>query len=118
VHLLGRRPYATLPGYCKAFDVALLPFVKNDLTEHANPLKLREYLAAGVPVVATDIPEAAALAGDGVFLADGPDAFVAGVTEALAVGPGPARARSHTMARESWDEKVADIENLLLELKP
>ena len=118
VHLLGRRPYATLPGYCKAFDVALLPFVKNALTEHANPLKLREYLAAGLPVVSTDIPEAVAIADRGVWLAGGADAFVARVGEALAAGAGPDRARSAAMARESWDEKVGDIENLLLELKP
>src|SRR5439155_9087354 len=75
VHFLGRKPYAALPGYCKAFDVALLPFVKNELTENANPLKLREYLAAGLPVVATDIPEARALAGHGVLLAQTPADF-------------------------------------------
>lgn len=114
----GRRPYAALPAYCKAFDVALLPFVKNELTENANPLKLREYLAAGLPVVSTDIPEAAALAAHGVWLAGAPDAFVARAREALAAGPGPDRARSESMARESWDHKVGDIENLLLELKP
>ncbi len=117
VHFLGRKPYAALPGYCKAFDVALLPFVKNELTENANPLKLREYLAAGLPVVSTDIPEARAIAERGVYLADGTDAFVTRVGEALSAGAGPDRARSDAMARESWDEKVADIETLLLELK-
>jgi glycosyltransferase involved in cell wall biosynthesis len=118
VHFLGRKPYAELPAYCKAFDVALLPFVKNELTDNANPLKLREYLAAGLPVVSTDIPEAAALADRGVYLADGPDAFVAAAAQALAAGAGPDPARSAAMARESWDAKVADIETLLLELKP
>lgn len=118
VHLLGRRPYAALPGYCKAFDVALLPFVKNALTENANPLKLREYLAAGLPVVSTDLPEAVAVAERGVFLADGADAFVTRVGEALQAGAGPNRARSDAMALESWDHKVAAIENHLLELKP
>jgi glycosyltransferase involved in cell wall biosynthesis len=115
VHLLGRRPYERLPGYCKAFDVALLPFVKNELTVSANPLKLREYLAAGLPVVATDIPEARALAGRGVLLADGPQSFVAQVGEALRVR-GPSRDRSQEMARESWDDKVAEIEERLLSL--
>jgi glycosyltransferase involved in cell wall biosynthesis len=118
VHLLGRKPYAALPGYCKAFDVALLPFIKNALTENANPLKLREYLAAGLPVVATDIPEAVAVAERGVYLADSPDAFVTRVGEALAAGAGPDRARSLAMKRESWDEKVAQIEQLLMELQP
>jgi glycosyltransferase involved in cell wall biosynthesis len=118
VHFLGRKPYAALPGYCKAFDVALLPFLKNELTENANPLKLREYLAAGLPVVSTDIPEAKAVAERGVYLADGADAFVTRVGEALSGGAGPNRARSDAMARESWDEKVADIETLLMELKP
>ena len=118
VHFLGRKPYASLPGYCKAFDVALLPFVKNELTDNANPLKLREYLAAGLPVVSTNIPEAVAVADCGVYLADSSDAFVTRVGEALAAGAGPDRARSDAMARESWDHKVKDIENLLLELKP
>ncbi len=118
VHLLGRRPYDALPAYCKAFDVALLPFVKNALTEHATPLKLREYLAAGLPVVATDIPEAAALADRGVLTAADGDAFLRRVGEALADGGGPDPARSAAMAREGWDDKVAEIENLLLELKP
>jgi len=95
-----------------------LPFVKNELTENANPLKLREYLAAGLPVVSTDIPEAKAVAERGVYLADGADAFVTRVGEALSGGAGPNRARSDAMARESWDDKVADIETLLMELKP
>jgi glycosyltransferase involved in cell wall biosynthesis len=118
VHFLGRKPYAELPAYCKAFDVALLPFVKNELTINANPLKLREYLAAGLPVVSTDIPEAAALADRGVYLADGPEAFVAAAAQALHAGAGPDPARSAAMARESWDAKVADIETLLMELNP
>ncbi|HEY2744491.1 MAG TPA: glycosyltransferase [Polyangia bacterium] len=118
VHFLGRKPYAQLSGYCKAFDVALLPFIKNELTENANPLKLREYLAAGLPVVSTDIPEAVAVAERGVYLADGADAFVTRVGEALQECAGPDRARSDAMARESWDAKVADIETLLMELRP
>jgi glycosyltransferase involved in cell wall biosynthesis len=116
VHLLGRKPYQALPGYCKAFDVALLPFIKNELTENANPLKLREYLAAGLPVVSTDIPEAVALADKGVYLARDSSEFVDGVKRALADGAGPSRARSEAMSGESWDAKVAEIETKLLRL--
>ncbi len=57
VHMLGRKPYSELPAYCKGFDVAINPFKLNRLTLNANPLKIREYLAAGLPVVSTDIPE-------------------------------------------------------------
>jgi glycosyltransferase involved in cell wall biosynthesis len=115
VHFLGRKPYTQLPGYCKGFDVALLPFVKNALTENANPLKLREYLAAGLPVVATDIPEARALAHHGVLLARTPADFPPLVGKALN-NRGPNRMRSESMARESWDDKVAEIEERLLSL--
>src|SRR5206468_9422728 len=55
VRLLGRKPYAELPRYCKGFDAAVLPFKVNTLTLRANPLKIREYLAAGLPVVATPL---------------------------------------------------------------
>src|SRR3977135_221725 len=57
IRVLGRKPYAELPRYAKAFDVALMPFKVNELTLAANPLKVREYLAAGLPVVSTAIPE-------------------------------------------------------------
>ncbi len=116
VHFLGRRDYDELPGYCKGFDVALLPFVKNQLTENANPLKLREYLAAGLPVVSTDIPEAVALADKGVYLAGSTESFVDGVKAALAAGAGPSRERSMAMSMESWDAKVEEIEDKLLRL--
>jgi glycosyltransferase involved in cell wall biosynthesis len=54
---LGEKRYDDLPAYCKALDVALIPFVRSELTLNCNPLKLYEYLAAGLPVVSTAIPE-------------------------------------------------------------
>ena len=113
VHVLGRRPYAELPGCCRAFDVALLPFVVDELTWSASPLKLREYLAAGLPVVSTDLPEARALA-PWVHAANG-DQFVAAVGRALVepTAPEARAARSQAMAGETWDHKVAEIEAAL-----
>lgn len=53
VHLLGQRPVDQLGNYLQAFDIGLIPFVKNDLTAGIYPLKINEYLALGVPVVST-----------------------------------------------------------------
>lgn len=56
IHLLGPRPYDSLPGYIKAFDVCLLPNVLNEYTKFMFPMKYFEYLSAGKPVVMTPLP--------------------------------------------------------------
>ncbi len=113
VHLLGRRSYQALPGYCKMFDVAILPFVVNELTIAANPLKLREYLAAGLPVVATPLPEVKRLEGL-VRLARTAEEYIAEIEGLLAAGRrGPRLADSHRMDQESWDDKVDELSGYL-----
>lgn len=106
VHLLGRVPYADLPAYCKGFDVAINPFRISELTLNANPLKVREYLAAGLPVVSTAIPEVEVL-GQCRIAADA-DGFVREVAAALAQ-PGPSAARSEAMRSESWGARLEEI---------
>jgi glycosyltransferase involved in cell wall biosynthesis len=107
IHFLGRKPYASLPGYCRAFDVALNPFKVNELTLNANPLKVREYLAAGLPVVSTDIPEVRKV---GLCkLATSTEDFVRKVDECLEEGGGPRRERAQRIFHESWDARVEEI---------
>jgi glycosyltransferase involved in cell wall biosynthesis len=113
VHLPGRVPYADLPGYCKGFDAALIPFPVSEVTLNANPLKAREYLAAGLPVVSTPIPEVEVL-GE-CRIAGDPDAFIAEVEASLAE-PGPSAARSKRMKDEAWDARLAEIEELIFSL--
>jgi glycosyltransferase involved in cell wall biosynthesis len=113
VHLLGHRPYERLPEFLRGFDVALLPFVNNELTVNANPLKLREYLAAGLPVIASPIPEVAQYAGL-VALASTAEEYEREIDAVLKKGEsGPSADRSARMASESWDAKVIAIEELL-----
>src|SRR4051812_7033095 len=103
VHFLGRKTYGELPGYCKAFDVALMPFTVNELTLNANPLKVREYLAAGLPVVSTDIPEVRKV---GLCkIASNPEDMARKVDECLAEGSGPSRERAQKIFHESWDAR-------------
>jgi len=106
VHLLGRKPFATLPGYSKGFDVALNPFPISEVTLNANPLKVREYLAAGLPVVSTRIPEVEVLGQ--CRIADDSEAFIREIEAALAE-PGPKAARSESMRQESWEGRVGEV---------
>lgn len=106
VRLLGRKPYEDLPGYCKGFDVALMPFRINRLTVNANPLKVREYLAAGLPVVSTAIPEVAALRT--CRIASTHAEFISHVGAAL-LDPGPKRERSESVRDQSWSNRAAAI---------
>lgn len=115
VHFLGRKPYAELPAYCKGFDVALNPFAINELTLAANPLKVREYLAAGLPVVSTDIPEVRVLP-DCLVGSDHKD-FIAKIEDAIA-DPKPREAVSDAIAHESWDAKVDELRELMAAQMP
>jgi len=113
VHLLGPRPYASLPSYLAAFDVALIPFTRDPVTAAADPIKVYEYLAAGVPVVATDLPALRRL-GHVVRLAESAAAFVAQVEAALRAGRQAGRAeRQAEAARHSWASRFERLAALL-----
>ncbi|CAN5342975.1 glycosyltransferase family 1 protein [soil metagenome] len=114
IHFLGRKPYAELPAYCKGFDVALNPFTINELTLAANPLKVREYLAAGLPVVSTDIPEVRVL--DDCLVGTDHDDFIAKIEQALA-HPKPRKEVSDAIAHESWEAKIDELRAILAELQ-
>jgi glycosyltransferase involved in cell wall biosynthesis len=116
VKLLGRKPYESLPQYLKGFDVGIIPFVLNELTRNVNPIKLREYLSAGLPVVSSDIPEVARYVksngelANACTVATAHEDFDAAVAHALATdSPFARRARSTAMLAETWERKVAAL---------
>jgi glycosyltransferase involved in cell wall biosynthesis len=113
VHVLGRKKYEELPGYCKAFDVALMPFRINELTLNANPLKVREYLAAGLPVVSTPIPEVEVLGQ--CRIAGTTETFIHEIETAL-TDPGPQLDRSEAIRSESWASRLDTIRAQVAEL--
>jgi glycosyltransferase involved in cell wall biosynthesis len=109
VHLLGQRTHDELPAYCKGFDVGLVPYRIDDEVKFINPLKLREYLSAGVPVVSTAMPEVAPYA-HLCHVAHTPDGAVAAIERALGEGDPSARARrSAAMTGETWQGRVEAI---------
>lgn len=103
VHLTGPVPYAALPSWLAGIDAALMPFARNRATEFISPTKTLEYFAARKPVVSTGIADVVADFGDAVYVADGAEAFVAAVREALHAAPERLeRGTEHARGR-SWD---------------
>lgn len=103
VHLLGRREYEQVPGYMAAADVLVMPWNRNVWIQACNPVKLKEYLAVGRPIVSTPFPELARYEGL-VEVADAAAGFSAAIGRALAnpPDPGPGRAR---VVQETWSAK-------------
>jgi UDP-galactopyranose mutase len=118
IHYLGQKAYADLPAYLSGWQVALMPFALNDATRFISPTKTPEYLAAGCPVVSTQITDVARTYGDvnGVFLTDGPKAFVQACDEALGLaksGQSWTMAADETLARSSWDATFQSMSDLV-----
>ena len=113
VHLLGRRTHELLPAYCKGFSVGLVPYRIDDQVQFINPLKLREYLAAGLPVVSTAMPEVTAL-GDLAHVFATADEAVGIIEHAIATDSPVARiARSAALTSSGWPARIARTAQLV-----
>ncbi|WP_043631009.1 glycosyltransferase [Nonomuraea candida] len=109
VHWLGFRPYSVIPAYGSGFDVAIMPWLDNDWIKHANPIKLKEFLALGLPVVSTAFGELAHYAGR-VRAAATHEEFVAAIRTSLAEGPPqPPEALRASLAEASWAARAAAL---------
>ncbi|HTR51488.1 MAG TPA: glycosyltransferase [Kofleriaceae bacterium] len=114
VYLLGQKRHDELPAYCKAFAVGMIPYRNDERMAFVNPLKLREYLSAGLPVVSTDVPEVARYVHLGVRVARDAATFISAIEHALAEDHAGARARrSAAMVAETWASRVADVTRAL-----
>ena len=108
IYLLGRRSYQQLPSVLRAADAGLIPYARNELTNSIFPMKVYEYLAAGLPVVATPLPALAevpevATAADAAGIATLLDL-------ALAEDDPQRRAeRSRDAAAHSWEQRLQEI---------
>jgi glycosyltransferase involved in cell wall biosynthesis len=113
VRLLGPRSYADLPAYLGAMDVGLIPFRQDPVTYHADPIKAYEYLAAGLPVVATGLPALQRL-DHVVRLADSSHSFVHQIQAALAEGRDTrGDERRAEAARHRWASRFERIDALI-----
>ncbi|HEX9729004.1 MAG TPA: glycosyltransferase [Gemmatimonadales bacterium] len=108
IHILGARPYAALPGYVQAFDVGIIPYILNEETIAVDPLKLLEYLAAGIPVVCSDLPEAKKYE-DVVTIAPTTAAFLRGTCDALDAPANLRQRRQDTARANGWSRRAARL---------
>lgn len=116
IHYLGSKTYDELPRYLAGWDVALLPFARNESTRFISPTKTPEYLAAGKPVVSTSIRDVVRPYGDMglVRVADTPHEFAGCVEQALAED---AAARMGAvdafLSQTSWDRTWGRMSELI-----
>ncbi len=113
IRFLGIRSYQELPRYLKGFDVAILPFKINELTKSVNPIKIKEYLAAGKPVVATALPEVYKMK-EFVEIADSPENFVAKIEYLLQNdNDGRIGERMRFVKQDNWHDRVERISDVI-----
>jgi glycosyltransferase involved in cell wall biosynthesis len=112
VVMTGPVPYARIPDYMSAFDVCITPHKMTPFTESLNPIKLWEYLAAGLPIVSTnvagfrDYPQF-------VRLARTPDEFLEATRAAVVEGRSKSEIRRAEASRHSWQRRVDEIEEVM-----
>jgi len=119
VRLTGEIPYAQLSAYLQAFDVCILPFRIEALTLATNPVKVYEYLSAGKPVVAVDLPELQEF-GQQVAIARDTPSFIEAITHALqepASGSAPCQRRDFA-AQQTWDHRIEQLTTLVESEQP
>jgi UDP-galactopyranose mutase len=120
IHYLGAKPYAELPAYLSGWDVALMPFARNESTRFISPTKTPEYLAAGCPVVSTPIRDVVRPYGERgvVRIADTAADFVKQLDAAIAFDRGDSvrsRAVEALLKDKSWDRTWEAMDQLLQE---
>jgi len=110
--VMGYKPYHQLPAIVSYFSAGIIPFRLNLLNESTNPIKLYEYLGAGIPVVSTGIKEVSLYENEGVVhIANDPVTFAAALEKASALTGNPHYIHQRIMvAKEnSWDTRANDI---------
>ena len=115
VYLLGRKDYQELPGYVKAFDVCINPYVLDGVAEGCSPLKLYEYLATGKPIVSVDMPEARKFRRL-IKIAGSKEKFVLEIDAALSEDGKFAADRIKESEKHSWDERFKQEESAIEKL--
>ena len=111
IELFGEVPYTNLPGIVRSWNVAIIPFIVNDLTRATNPVKMYEYAAAGLPIVSTKLPEVeeATRIVDGIYVADSSARFIECINEAAKLSDEIRGGLRSWAEVNSWNSRIKDF---------
>lgn len=114
LYLKGAVPYEMMPAVLKGFDVAIIPFKKDEVSSHIFPLKLFEYLGSGRPVVSTDFnPDLKDFTGDTVWYCKNAREFSDALNASLKDNTVLQKKRLAVAADNTWEHRITEIEALL-----
>ena len=114
IFLKGAVPYHQMPLVLKGFDVAIIPFKKDEVSSSIFPLKLFEYLGSGRPVVSTDFnTDLNDFTGDTVTYCTNATEFTAAINKSLNDSPNLQQKRLAVAAENTWEHRIKEIKNLL-----
>jgi hypothetical protein len=113
VHHLDAVDVSRVPHYVKGFQIGLMPNLQNLFAENCSPLKLYDYLAAGIPVASIDMPHVRPFASH-IQIAPTPADFVRAVRDALAdTDPKRTEERLQIATRETWEARVEQLSEII-----
>lgn len=116
VHVLGHRPRAEMPAIIRHLDAGLVPHRPSVLAERQDPTKIYEYLAAGLPVVATDLAAFEAF-GSWIRRVSPDEALEPAIADELATdSPAKRDARREEAARHSWRARAVALSRWIREI--
>ena len=115
IHYLGMKDYKELPGYLKAFAVAMMPFALNDATKYISPTKTLEYMAAGKPIISTAIKDVVRDYADSVAIIESAQEFAAAIDSLITNTPNVEleAAYAQILKNTSWDATVDKMKVLI-----
>jgi glycosyltransferase involved in cell wall biosynthesis len=112
IHFLGSKKHSELPGYVQNWDVSLLPFKKTAQIDACNPLKLKEYMAAGTQIVSTKFP-AVEIFDDIIHVTETAQDFLTAVTASPKEGDDQRYVQQCAVKNHSWEARAQYVQNLI-----
>jgi glycosyltransferase involved in cell wall biosynthesis len=112
VYLFGQKPADQIPQYLRGFNVGLMPYITDSAAKFCQPLKLHEYLAAGLPVISSAIPAVQDYLAV-VTVANTVGQWIDAIEVNLKSTSCNVALRQHMASQNTWDYRVQQISCLL-----